>query len=105
MYGFLPLMLMAIWGVPLLAIALGAADDAIMPLTGVSVFAAFVGWATFNTSGLSKCRRCNHPLSRHHNIYWPIVLWRHCPQCGVRHSATPDEVHANPMAHLRIDRP
>lgn len=90
------------FGPPAVAGLLGADETTI----GISAFTGWlmvlIGWMIFVQTEWSKCWRCGEPLSRGpHGWHAPLVLWTRCPTCGVRHAATPDEVHANPMAHLK----
>ena len=94
-------MLFGIWGLPLIAIALGAPDDWVGASAFVGLLTSFSFWITYSLSQWSKCWRCREPLSRKWGWYQAIVWWRACPTCGVRHSATPDDVRANPMKHLK----
>lgn len=104
MYGLIAMAPLALWGIPLAALIFGVPDEFITGAALVATFSLFIVWMIYRLSSLAKCWRCEHSLSRNGLLHWPIVWWSRCPNCGVRHSATPDEVHANPMAHLKAGR-
>lgn len=101
MYAFLPLGLIAIWGMPSIAFVGGIADDGVATIAFVGATAWFALWIAYSLSDWSKCWRCGHSVSRRRTWHYPIVSWTHCANCGVRHSVTPEQVRANPMAHLK----
>lgn len=101
MYTLVAMAPLAIWGVPLAALAFGIPDGFVFAAALVATFGVFVVWMIYSQSNLAKCWRCDHPISRNGPMHWPIVWWTRCSNCGVRHNATPEEARANPMAHLK----
>ena len=93
-----PLMLFA---APIIATMLGA-DDALAgaaAAAGLVVF--FIAWIVYSNQ-LGKCWRCREHLSQGPGgWFYPIVFWRHCRSCGVRHASQPEDVRRNPNSHFR----
>lgn len=93
-----PLMMFA---APAIATMLGVDETLAGAAGAIGIFISFGAWVIyFSQSG--KCWRCRDHLSKGPaGWYYPIVFWRHCRACGVRHASRPDDVRRDPLGHFR----
>lgn len=93
-----PLMLFA---PPVIATMLGANDTFAVAAGAAGLFVSFIAWVIYSNQ-LGKCWRCREHLSQGPGgWFFPIVLWRHCRSCGVRHASNPEDVRRSPIGHFR----
>lgn len=90
-----------LFGPPIAATMLGADDTSAVAAGAAGLIVFFIAWTIyFNQVG--KCWRCREHLSQGPGgIYYPIVFWRHCRSCGVRHASRPEDVRCDPAGHFR----
>lgn len=52
--------------------------------------------------GHGRCWRCYERLTAGPGgFHYPIVFWRHCSSCGVKHASRPDDVKHSAAGHFR----